>query len=708
MIFQDFLEYEKEILKEINEKSTIVVPARGISTEKVIYSLLELYANEFCLAFVINASSKETSNYILKLQGRVTDVTNMPINKRSMEYKAGGIFFGTSRTFITDFVNKNLNISKISTIFVLNAEEIEEFSTEAFILHIFRESNSLHLVKAFVNAPIQLNFTTSPKICSALQCSKMIFLPRFNEKVDCSLSEINLSIIYLKQSNFMKETVILLIDVLEAILSLNYTGKSKISYKDAFLYHVYLRNRDVEKIMTLLNILYNCDALALYTKYKKIFITETDCNESNSWSSFQSAHILYDQIKEYLIKIIGENKFKEIDELSTYYLNDEKLNDKTDFQKEETFDFFYNSILSEMPENSKIKKLLNLLDSCNGNQIVLVQNRFVKKWVQKTCNEQKVEIAVLTHSQFKSYNDNFDQIILLNNNLGTIRKLEYLRAVNKKEFVVYLITYKDSLEEEIYYNELLKEREVFERLIKERSKMPLKLEIEYFDIDSDDEDNKVPVIIDSRETRAKLPFYLYKAKNPIEIKTLLMGDYEINLEEKRILIERKSVTDFKASINSNRLYQQGVNLQNNCKHPFLLLEFDQGIPTFFNYENYTLTTTDSILKSALISKFCVFLLAFPKIRILWSNDNLFATKIIRDFQNDRNVLLVNKSIDLNVNPVIYELLLSIPGINQNLIPKILSEFNSIEDLAFADLIKLQKIFSKEKSKIIYDFFRQLF
>lgn len=76
------------------------------------------------------------------------------------------------------------------------------------------------------------------------------------------------------------------------------------------------------------------------------------------------------------------------------------------------------------------------------------------------------------------------------------------------------------------------------------------------------------ILIDFREERSKVPKLLQKFQVQIQTDNLPV-DYIIDGE---YFVERKTISDFIASVVDRRLFKQVENLANHCANPLLLLE----------------------------------------------------------------------------------------------------------------------------------------
>ncbi len=83
------------------------------------------------------------------------------------------------------------------------------------------------------------------------------------------------------------------------------------------------------------------------------------------------------------------------------------------------------------------------------------------------------------------------------------------------------------------------------------------------------------ITIDDRENRSGLPAALSRLWSRVAVGRLPVGDIEIG---SRILIERKTVGDFVASLADGRLYSQAYALNGACHRPLLIVEGTDATP----------------------------------------------------------------------------------------------------------------------------------
>ena len=77
------------------------------------------------------------------------------------------------------------------------------------------------------------------------------------------------------------------------------------------------------------------------------------------------------------------------------------------------------------------------------------------------------------------------------------------------------------------------------------------------------------IIVDTRERVSRIPDMLKEYKINIDIKTLSVGDYILATD---IVVERKSIDDFMASVCDGRLFRQCHELKKHFQNPMILIE----------------------------------------------------------------------------------------------------------------------------------------
>jgi DNA excision repair protein ERCC-4 len=104
-------------------------------------------------------------------------------------YNRGGVFVITTRILIVDLLTNVANVKDIDGMLVAHAENVNEQSTEAFILRIYRTQSQCRcsggFVKAFSDAAdmVMSGFAKVDKILKALHVRQLYLYPRFHASV---------------------------------------------------------------------------------------------------------------------------------------------------------------------------------------------------------------------------------------------------------------------------------------------------------------------------------------------------------------------------------------------------------------------------------------------------------------------------------------------------------------------------------------------
>lgn len=382
--------------------------------------------------------------------------------------------------------------------------------------------------------------------------------------------------------------------------------------------------------------------------------------------------------------------------------------------------------------------------------LILSKNLFHLNEIEKLRYKNEQKLYFETHETFKSTNCRI--VILLDFSLSTIRKLEQPDT----SFEIFLLFYKNSKEEEFYIARLRDEKEAFERFINEKANMPL-TNFEHFlptDESSSDEmyqadkrlckrefrtnnysfspssyesnreqyiidhegdlehyqentsltveiqtmsslaGNSYRVIVDFRELRSSLPFYLHKYHNNLEIACLAEGDYLFS----NFIVERKTIYDLIGSFNNGRLLSQMTRMFSHHRNYYLLLEYENK-PSLFSYCN-----NSESLKSNLIAKFCLLSIHFPKLRFIHTTSDILTAKSLRILQQKN--MSKEYTSHLQIDPRLLEILLAIPTMNSFMIKTLQQNFKNLKGLLGAKLEKLCDLFGSHRGNIIYKFFHK--
>ncbi|KAF7683044.1 DNA repair endonuclease XPF [Astathelohania contejeani] len=678
------LKYEKEILEKVNQENCLVILAKGLGIQNIILYTINCYLNSENLIILINFEDDYFPihpNFYRANQASV---------KRNSDYKNGGVFLVSSRIFILDLINKNIEIEKITGIMVGNAERATDHIS--FILGIYRQYNRDGFIKAYSDNPTTIysnSMTPLNRLSDLLKIRKIFTYPRFHQTVINSLEkEIQFIEIKFKLPDKIENLQLILIEILNSLLK-ELKGLIVKSKRNAFdeqewNYEMVLNGipfdknlfnntkikkliDDLKNIRTLFFILFSVDFKYFYKFCDKICKEEMK-NPESTWINSDAGQVLLQTAKD-------------------YYVDSED-----------------NQILSENKIQS-IRKIVNK----GGHITILSSSSLTLKYIKSILNNK--EILYLTHKEFSLKTDfidnsfikpEFEIIIMVDSALSSIRKIE---IISNKYFplLVYHLIYKESLEEQKYLNEIRNEKSCFEKLINENASLGVNMNYtninNFYNIYLEDFEKGYSVIVDYREMRSLLPYYLYRAKNTISCAQLEIGDYLLDTSPV-ICIERKNIYDFIGSINSGRLYSQARMMQSKFTEMYLLLEFERSRCCLYDYH------------AGSVSDLSEFLIEFPQFKIIWSNSNLMSIRIIRALQEGKE-MGERDNIDIRTytndsesfNPELVKIILSIPGVDYFNYKIIMKKFKNLKELAFVHQNELINIVGSEKGKMIYNFFR---
>ncbi|XP_038942943.1 DNA repair endonuclease XPF isoform X2 [Rattus norvegicus] len=191
------LEYERQQVLELLDSDGLVVCARGLGADRLLYHFLRLHCHPACLVLVLNTQPAEEEYFInqLKIEGvehlprRVTN--EIASNSRYEVYTQGGIIFATSRILVVDFLTGRIPSDLITGILVYRAHRIIESCQEAFILRLFRQKNKRGFIKAFTDNAVAFDtgFCHVERVMRNLFVKKLYLWPRFHVAVNSFLEQ---------------------------------------------------------------------------------------------------------------------------------------------------------------------------------------------------------------------------------------------------------------------------------------------------------------------------------------------------------------------------------------------------------------------------------------------------------------------------------------------------------------------------------------
>jgi len=206
---------------------------------------------------------------------------------------------------------------------------------------------------------------------------------------------------------------------------------------------------------------------------------------------------------------------------------------------------------------------------------------------------------------------------------------------------------------------------------------------------------KPKVVVDTRENQ-NIVQHLQDFGSIVEIKQLLVGDYVCS---ERIIIEKKTTSDFINSIKDQRLFEQIQELKNSVEKPVLIIE---GNPELLFYEsNMHPNAIRGVLSSIAIDQ---------NIPILWTANTKESAGMIhwiaRREQDD-----LKKEIQIRAKTTPFSdanhqefIVAGLPSVSNVLSRRLLKKFKTIKKVFSAKPKQLMKIegIGEEKAKKIWD------
>ncbi|CAE6454133.1 hypothetical protein ACGC1H_006085 [Rhizoctonia solani] len=253
----NLLPYQKTILSECLDPSSsdLIVIARGLGLRKLVCSLLRIYDNSKSLVLLINCDPDEDTaiGEQLGIMGarypglRVVDY-EMGSKARNELYNRGGLVSVTSRILVVDMLKRDIPTEKITGIVVMHAEKCSQLSLEAFIMRLYRDSNTEGFIKAFSDQPEQFTYGMSPlkTIMKELHLRKVHLYPRFHEEVNSSLQRRRADVveIFPSMTPAMEEIHISLVQCMTATLQEIKRTNGALDLDDVNVESAYFRHFD--------------------------------------------------------------------------------------------------------------------------------------------------------------------------------------------------------------------------------------------------------------------------------------------------------------------------------------------------------------------------------------------------------------------------------------------------------------------------------
>jgi Fanconi anemia group M protein len=208
--------------------------------------------------------------------------------------------------------------------------------------------------------------------------------------------------------------------------------------------------------------------------------------------------------------------------------------------------------------------------------------------------------------------------------------------------------------------------------------------------------DKVKVVVDSRESQCNVVKHLANFDVTLSFKQLQVGDYVCS---DRVVIERKTVSDFLQSVIDQRIFNQMSDLNECFEKPLLILEGDPN--QLFFIRNIHPNTIRGALSSIAIDF---------RIPIIWTgNSKETAAQVFwiayREQKKEKRELSIRVGKKVCSLPEQQEFLVAgLPHINSKLSRRLLEKFRTPKAVFNATPERLMKVdgVGKEKSKKIWD------
>jgi len=207
-------------------------------------------------------------------------------------------------------------------------------------------------------------------------------------------------------------------------------------------------------------------------------------------------------------------------------------------------------------------------------------------------------------------------------------------------------------------------------------------------VESQEKEDNVKIIVDSREKNSKILFYLKKEGIDLEFKQLDCGDYIVS---DRAAIEYKKGEDLLSSIIDGRLFEQLGAISNAYQIPILLIE---GFPS------------GGIHPEAIAGALSSFMIDFG-VSIIQTQSSEETAVILkrlamREQKTKKRKALIRKAYKIsNPKENALSVLSSFPGINRVLATRMLEKFKSVKGVINAsaeDLKEIEGLGAKKSKK----------
>ena len=220
------LSYSNTMFLDLLHEDGLLVTAKGLGVEEVIFNLIKVYSDPGNLVLVVGLSDDEEQYFRARLD---LEGEGMPLpkkvtseyssNERQKLYLDGGVLFVTTRILVVDMLIDRIPMQLITGILVARAHKTAESCQEAFILRMYRQKNRKGFIKAFSSSPV--SFTTGfcqvERVMRGLFVRNLYLWPRFHADVVATMNQSTQPEVIELHINMTKEMIAIQTSVLDLI-----------------------------------------------------------------------------------------------------------------------------------------------------------------------------------------------------------------------------------------------------------------------------------------------------------------------------------------------------------------------------------------------------------------------------------------------------------------------------------------------------------
>eukprot|EP00898_Chlorokybus_atmophyticus_P002162 jgi/Chlat1/2947/Chrsp2S04679 len=223
------LAFHRAMLDELLEENGLVVMAAGMGLHKVLAALVRLHHSSKQQGVLLLVNISEAQRVALRRELQHQDAAaELPhdINneflapERLSIYQAGGVIIITSRILVVDLLNSRIAPESIAGIIVSNAHRVNDTSSEAFILRLYKAGKPEGTVRALSDSPYAFNagFNTVERILRNLFVRRLYLWPRFKVQDVLDLRPPEVIEVHLQLTPYMQRIHAASLEVLETLL----------------------------------------------------------------------------------------------------------------------------------------------------------------------------------------------------------------------------------------------------------------------------------------------------------------------------------------------------------------------------------------------------------------------------------------------------------------------------------------------------------